>query len=322
MRDGHSRGRFHGVNSRRWRVRRHLLWGASWVVAACAGPADRAPTNDTTGVRSPAPGTAADPTRVTGAWPTALGGMLVIATDAAAGRTGLVLLPDSQPDADVLAATRGARLELVGPAGRLGEASVVALERDDSTECVAWPTARLQATGDSLPTGWTLGARAGATRPLAIRTLAGLGARDSARVVVELARLASGLPGDTNPAFRGLPMIVRAASMLPAPWGREVVVAEIVRRVGQEATPLEERIAVVAERDPAGTAGWRSYWIARIEGAEESIEATELVGGMEVGGGEVVLVVQRDSAKGTRYELLVGSVKGWERRWASGWSGC
>ncbi|MCU0623146.1 MAG: hypothetical protein MUF53_04695, partial [Gemmatimonadaceae bacterium] len=282
---------------------RPLVCGLGLVAAACGGGADRPPTNDTTGVAASAPGTPGPAPAAPVAWPPALGGWLVVGAPSGAARSGVLLVPDSVPDFDALAAVRGAQVELFGAGGRVGRASIAAVERADSVECIAWPMARLQLPPDSATTAWTLGVRAGSATPLPSVDFAGMGTRDSARLVVELARLASGLAGDTTPSFRGLPMVVRSAVRLGEVAGREVVVAEIVRRVGQEATPLEERIAMLAERDTGAGSPWRAGWVARIAGVEETIEASDFVGAVLVTPDTPVVVLQRESTKGARYEL-------------------
>lgn len=150
--------------------------------------------------------------------------------------------------------------------------------------------------------------------------LSAMAARDSAVMVVDLARLASGLPNDTTAAFRGLPVVTRSAVRMRVE-GADLVFAEVTRRVGQEATPLEERVAFIAERDTTPGARWMARWSERVAGSEETIEATDVVGVVRVGAA-VALVLQRESARGARYELLWREAGAWTRRWAGVWSGC
>lgn len=290
------------------------------VALACGRGSDRAPSNDTTAAAASAPGSAAATRPSSTPWPAALGGLLVIG--GTTPRSGVLLLADSVPDVDALAVARGAELELMSTTGRVGIATIAAAEPADSAECQAWPVARLQFGRDSVGLPWTLATRRGVATALPTAELASMGARDSANLVMELARLASGLAGDTNPAFRGLPMVVRAAARFAPAAGVDAVFAEVVRRVGQEAKPLEERVAVLAERASGPGATWRATWVQRIDGLEETIEAADLVGAITLMDGTPVLVVQRESARGVRYELLVRTAAGWERRWASLWSGC
>jgi hypothetical protein len=237
-----------------------------------------------------------------------------------------VLLPDTagaQSD-EVLAPVRGAALDLFARAGRLGAAQLVALGEAGDGECVAWPRARLDFARDSVHGGWTVGAAAGRAKALPLDSLDGLSGRDSATLVIDIARLASSLPNDTSAAFRGLPVNVRSAHRFrPAP-GVEALVAEVARRVAQEAQPLEERILVIAERDSGAATPWRAAWSDRVQGIEETIEAADALALlMPASGGPAYLVVQRESARGIRYELMerTGATT-WNRRWIGPWSGC
>ncbi len=326
VRAGVPRGRLYGVCDRRRRVWRHLAWSVGLAVAACSGEAGRQTPNDRAPDASPAAAAAGAVDPALASWPSALGGLLVVGTPGGSVRSGVLLLPDAPNEAEAFAAVRGSRVELFGATGRVGEATIVAVERADTTECVAWPMARLQLPTNAAVGPWSLAARTGIAVPMASLDVTAMGGRDSARLVVELARLASGLPGDSNPSFRGLPMLVRTAvrtavrvSGVPT---REVVVAEIVRRVGQEATPLEERIALVAERDSGTATPWRAGWFVRTDGVEESIESSDFAGALQLGADPPIVVLQRESAKGARFELLVRTAQGWERRWTSAWSGC
>lgn len=290
---------------------------ATGLLTACRG-GDAVPANDTVPVgASPRAGGGAPPP-VAPAWPVELGGMLLV--PGPNPRTAVVLLPDSMPDADALAAVRGAGVDLLGAGGRIGGATVAAIEMAEDQDCIRWPSARLQFGTDSSGANWGVATRAGAAVLLPMTAIGALPARDSLALVADLARVASGLPMDTVAAFRGLPFVVRSAHRARV-GGRELLVAEVTRRVGQEATPLEERVLVVAERDSGAVSRWTSRWWDRVDGPEESIEATDAVGMLQVGGGVVVLL-QRESPRGIRYELVWGDAAGWQRRWASVWSGC
>jgi hypothetical protein len=251
-------------------------------------------------------------------WPTALGGLLLV--PGPNQRLAVVLLPDSAPDADALAAVRGAPVELFGPAGRMGSAAVAGVEREEDPECVRWPSARLQFGADSSGAEWTLAARTGTATAVPYRALATVPPRDSAALVVDIARVASGLSDDTAATFRGLPVVVRAA--VRARFGAvDVIVAEVARRVGQGATPLEERVALVAERDTTPGARWVARWWVRVDGTEETIEASDVAGVVAIGDA-LAVVLQRESTRGVRYELLWRASGTWTRWWTGAWSGC
>jgi hypothetical protein len=289
--------------------------GVVLLLTACRG-GDAVPATDTPGGTATPRGAATPATATAAAWPTGLGELLLAATGA--GRTAAILLPDTS--ADALARVRGAALTLTGPLGDVGQATVSATEKADDPECIEWPSARIER--DSSSAMWTLAVTRGSASGVPFTPFDALGTADSSAVIVELRRLASALPGDTNATFRGLPITVRDAARAKLTDSVTTIVAEVSRRVGQEAQPLEERVAFIAERvgtDPT----WRVRWHQRVDGLEETIEATHLVGVVALADRQHVLVLQRESARGLRFELFVRSVDGaWERRWTGAWSGC
>jgi hypothetical protein len=165
-----------------------------------------------------------------------------------------------------------------------------------------------------------LAARANTGTLVPLTALGDLSPRESAVLTADLARLASALPMDTVAAFRGLPFVVRAAHVARV-GGRVLLVAEVTRRVAQAASPLEQRVAVVADRDTTPGARWTPQWWERVDGSEETIEATDAVGVVAAAPGVAVLL-QRESSRGVRYELVWGEGGTWGRRWTSGWGGC
>jgi hypothetical protein len=310
------------VNHFHRRLRAAALLGGVLVVAAC-GRADRRVGNDTALPATPprSDGTVTSPG--VAPWPAGLGAFLVVAGEGP--RDAALLMADTAAShsEEVLAPIRGAALELFTRAGQRVAARFTALDESDTTECVAWPRARLD-FGTDTARGWTVGAAAGKATPLTLDSLAQFGAKDSSRFVIDVTRTASALPEDTSAIFRGLPVIVRDVHRFrPAP-GIEGLVAEVSRRVAQEAQPLEERILFIAERDSGSTQPWRGAWSSRVQGIEETIEAADVVAGLTISSDHrVLLVVQRESARGVRYELLerTGTAT-WTRRWVGPWSGC
>lgn len=290
------------------------------VVVACKGDADRPSANLTVETLGP-PRTADSAATVSAsAWPAALGGLLVVGTGP--GQPAVVLLPSPEYSADDLARARGAALELAGADGAVVTASLAAIDTSE-VECAAWPTAMVAPAdaGASL-SAWSLAWRAGAGRAVPAASLGALTGRDSVRLASDVARAASSAPSDTNAVFRGLPIRVGSAVRMAAAGPGEIVVAEVSRSVAQEATPLEERLTFVAER-AAAAPSWRVVWSQRVTGSEESIESTAFVGATQLGDGTVVVVLHRETASGTRYELLVREAAGgWRLAWTGPWSGC
>ena len=148
---------------------------------------------------------------------------------------------------------------------------------------------------------------------------------DSIRLASEVVRLAGGLPDDTAHAFRGLPFYVRTVKRFqPAP-GVQALVADVSRRINQEADPREEQLLLVAERDSGKTEGpWRIGFHERASGHEGTVETHDVLAGLLVGPTHrPTLVLGRYVGDGVAYALLERNGAGrWELRWVSAASGC
>jgi hypothetical protein len=230
---------------------------------------------------------------------------------------------DGTPGADALAAIRGASVDLVTTGGAVAPARIAGIATGGETECGVGPRLLLELAEGGGGAAWSLGISAGRLRPLPLEPIETFSSRDSARLAIDLARLASTLPDEPASAFRGLPVVVRTARrFVPAP-GVTAVVAELSRRVAQEAQPLEERLTIVAERADAASA-WRLAWSVRIDGLEEAIESSDVLAALAGSNTEPpMLILQRDGPSGTRYEVLVRTgAAAWSRPWVSDWSGC
>ena len=227
----------------------------------------------------------------------------------------------------------GTRVQLVAPSGDIGEvtvatdaAAVDAPAAASDSSCTQWPTARLETGGAApAPAGWTVGFVAGLVDPIALDSLERLPRPDSARLAAAVARIASALPNDTAAQFRGLPFTVRSARRFsPAP-GVEAVVAEVVRKVNQEARPLEEHILLVAERDSGAARGsFGPVYSERTIGAEDEVVTSEVLAAARVRtSGTAIVVLLRDLYEGGRYAVLerVGPRR-WLLRWTSVYTGC
>jgi hypothetical protein len=150
-------------------------------------------------------------------------------------------------------------------------------------------------------------------------SIAVLPAGDSARLVTDLARLASALPMPANSRFAGLPFAVLDAYRFAAD-ARQTLVASLVRRIGQEAAPFEERTFVIAERE--ASAGRRGPFVVtysqRSEGSEDTAEHFDVLAAIR-GRASTLLLLARDQLSRTTYELLErkeGEGNGWRVRWS------
>jgi hypothetical protein len=220
----------------------------------------------------------------------------------------------------------GARVDLFTRAGSAGTAALSSAPArpPHEEECTSWPTAHV-APSAAAAAPWTVGFLAGRATAIPLDSVETLPQPDSARLVADVARLASALPNDTAPSFRGLPFVVLAARRFsPAP-GVQAIVAEVSRKVNQEARPREERILLVAERDSAVPAlPWVAAYSERVSDNEETVEASDVLAAVALGPSHTpTLVIGREYGEGFSYALIerVGP-KRWRLRWSSAYAGC
>jgi hypothetical protein len=305
------------------------LFPALLLLAACERASNALPDSvDTTGVESDSSALgSANP-----GWNADAGPMLLVASDVPG--VAEVIFPEvtdsTLGDSTLidLAPVRGARVELFsrrGDAGRalvVGEDTTAESDSADEESCDAWPLVRLRAEGG--PSGtWTAGLIASRARAIALDSIEGLSRADSSRLARDVARLAAALPDDTARAFRGLPYFVRTVRRFrPAP-GLEALVADVSRRINQEANPREEQILLVAERDSGSTA-WTVGFSDRASGQEGSVETHDVLAVVTVGDARrPTIILGRYVGDGISYSLLerIGP-REWRVRWTSATSGC
>ena len=222
---------------------------------------------------------------------------------------------------------RSLALDLFGSGKKVGTARVAALAAGSPADsCRTWPTARLElAPGDTTaPPQWNVAFEAGHALELAVDSIEGLTTVDSARLAADVARIASALPGDTAAAFRGLPFVVNKAWRARTPNGQTILSAIVVRNVNQEASPRQERILLIAQRD-SGAVSSRftpQYW-ERVVGLEETLESADPIAIVLLGEDRYpTVVIARDAGRGISYGLIERKSGRWERRWTSAYAGC
>lgn len=225
-------------------------------------------------------------------------------------------------------AVQGAPVELFGHAGAVGQARVASVARKVWTEegCIEWPSASLQFLGDSArEAGWAVGFLAGRIAPVPLDSIEGLSPQDSARLAADLTRLASALPGDTSRTFRRIPFSVRLAYRFTAAPGVQAVVADVVRKLNQEAMPLEQHTFLIAER--SGTDAQHRYRVVyadRFAGSEETLEMPTVLAAIRLPSpSRVALVLLREGVEASAFALLERASDGrWQQRWVSVHTGC
>ena len=281
---------------------RHLL--TAFVLMSAAMACDKPPpppAADSPAPDDPAPETPA--VSWTGAWAPALGALLVVPSDT--DNTAIVVYPDN-PSAEQL---ETARLQLVSGVGEPA-LSNVSVSGSDSLQCGGAPVVRL--SGGSFGS-WVVGLP-DASSVVRSDSIPMLASADSARLVANLARMASALTAAERTRFKGLPFTVIDARRFTFK-GTRIVAAHLVRRLPQEASPLEEHTFVIAER-PLSRDSLVLRYSQRSDGTEETADHFEVLTAVASDSG-LLLLLARDDVTGTQYQILQRSETGaWRVRWA------
>jgi hypothetical protein len=311
---------------------------AAMSMAACDRRPRSAAANDTAAEGSPA--VESGPPRPTAplsthGWRVAEAGPVLVVPTGSALRAQLVFpqYTDSTLTAGSSFATAplaGDTVELFGPGGRGGRATLAdptgagAGNGAGADACIGWPQARIVPSQEPL-SPWRAAFLAGHARALPLDSTIERAGPDSARLAADVARLSSALPQEDASPFRGLPFVVRDMRRF-ALDGTQVLVADVVRRVNQEAQQQMEHTLLVAER-PAGRPGasWTTAYHERTTGPEETLEMSEVLAAVLLGQAQrPTLVVGRDYGDGGMAYSLVertGPAR-WRLRWSSAYSGC
>jgi hypothetical protein len=209
--------------------------------------------------------------------------------------------------------------------GRDGSRFTATLELpagNDNPVCRVWPLRELRATG-GVGT-WAVGFLSDTVVAIPLDSVATLSARDSMAVTAEAARLASAVTANTSPSFEGLRFTVQDVRRFQVAPGVQALAAQVIRRVNQEASPLEEQTLLIAERDSGATSGpYRLAYAERSFGTEEDVSSSEVVAAVRIAGGVPSLVVARDGKDGLSYSLIERTApRQWRVRWTSGLAKC
>jgi len=162
-------------------------------------------------------------------------------------------------------------------------------------------------------------------RPIALDSVGMLTPRDSMMLVAEAARLASSVTAPTGPSFQGLRFTTEDVRRFQAMPGVQALVAHLVRRVNQEASPQEEQTLLIAERDSGATSGpYQLAYAERTFGREEDVVTPEVLAGVRLGAGtEPSLIVAHDGSDGIGYAIIERTGRRrWRVRWSSGVTSC
>lgn len=164
-------------------------------------------------------------------------------------------------------------------------------------------------------TPWSVALQARSVTPFRMDSIEALSPSDSAGLSVELARVASSVPDSSGSRFSASPFVVLSARRFEA-LGRRIVVAHLVRRLPQEASPLEEHTLVIAERADSAEGGpYVAAHYERSEGREETVDHYEVLAAVR-SREAVFLLLSREREAQTVYEILQRTKTGWRTRWS------
>jgi hypothetical protein len=200
------------------------------------------------------------------------------------------------------------------------------IAKGEDDECTGWPTWRITRARSNAPLApWAIGFVGATIQPVAMDSSESLSRADSARLAAEATRLASTLPSGGGDRLVGLPFTVTSLWRFRAAAGVEGVAANLVRRVNQEARPLEERTLLIAERD--STRRDERFTLAyydRSQGAEETVESRDVLAIARTSpSAQPMLVMARDFGDGMAYAIVERDPAGrWREKWRSARGHC
>ena len=146
---------------------------------------------------------------------------------------------------------------------------------------------------------------------------------DSAALAASLAQTAATLPFAADPTFRGLPFRVRSAYTFRLD-SVDVVIADVVRSVNEEANPRLEHLLLIGERLARVGGKYNLGYYNRTAGAEESTQATEVLTAVEIGvARRPAIIVNIEYDDGGKFGLIERTGNGqWRATWKSAYTDC
>lgn len=210
-------------------------------------------------------------------------------------------------------------VDLFGSAGLAGSSALLVNSQKLNTEgCISWPKGSLS----SVPHDWRFGLQKGVAIAIPLDSLEGMSPADSSQVTVEIARIASAVAEGSDPVFRGLPFAVRHAYRF-ALGNNSVLVADVVRKINEEANPREEHLLLIAERAPGPDEKYSAAFQSRAAGSEEAVRTNEILGVVKFIRGHPAIVVTFEYEDGGKVALLQRTGdKQWRITWRSAYTGC
>jgi hypothetical protein len=240
--------------------------------------------------------------------------------------TVAVIVPDATDSTvsiveTISAPVSGVAFDLFSRSGRVATTVRAApLPPPDTSkqECYGWPLARLL----TKPADWTVGFQNGRAVAISVDSIEAMRSTDSASMAAALTRAAAALPGVSDPTFRGLPFRVRTAYKFRVD-SVDVVVADVVRVVNEEANPRIEHLLIVGERPAGATSAFSVRYSNRTAGSEESTQASELLSVIAIGESrKPAIILGIEYSDGRRIGILERVSGEWRASWRSAYTDC
>jgi hypothetical protein len=258
-------------------------------------------------------------------WDTDAGPVMIVAIGSNGDSVGVVL-PEAT-DSTVVSfqgispPISGLTFDLFGRGGRIGS-PVAALPLPPvgtKRQCYSWPVAKLQ----SARSNWRVGFASGHVYAIMLDSIEAMPSADSAALAASLAQTAAILPFAADPTFRGLPFRVRSAYTFRLD-SVDVVIADVVRSVNEEANPRLEHLLLIGERPARAGSKYNLGYYNRTAGAEESTQATEVLTAVEIGvARRPAIIVNIEYDDGGKFGLIERTGNGqWRATWKSAYTDC
>ena len=217
-------------------------------------------------------------------------------------------------------ALSGLVFEMFGRGGNVDSSTVTSLATTGKAkDCFAWPVAKVHSARAS----WRVGLVRGNVKVIALDSIGSLSSADSATLAVSLAQSAATLPVSADPVFRRLPFRVRSAYTFRLD-STEVVIADVVRSLNEEANPRIEDLFLIGEKPIWSTGKYTVGYFNRIAGAEETMQATEVLAAVEMKASKrPAVIVNVESEDGTQLGFIERVAPGqWRYTWKSAYADC
>jgi hypothetical protein len=214
----------------------------------------------------------------------------------------------------------GLVFDLFGRGGKLEKSVATPVGSSDAKqECYGWPLVAMRTTRP----GWRVGFASGHAQAIKLDSIEAMPSTDSAALAASLAQTAATLPIASDPTFRGLPFRVRSAYSFRLD-SVDVVIADVVRSVNEEANPRIEHLLLIGERPAGATGKYNLGYYSRTAGAEETTQATEVLAVVQIGPSRrPAVVVNIEYDDGRKLGLIERSAPGqWRSLWRSAYTDC